>query len=36
MLLSRIRLIPISFLSNKEAKYQLGVAKYLVHLNMNR
>ena len=36
MLLSRISLIPISFLSNKEAKYQLRVAKYLVHLNMNR
>ena len=35
-MLSRSRLIPISFLSNKEAKYQLGVAKYLVHLNMNR
>ena len=33
-MLSRTRLIPISFLSNKEAKYQLGVAKYLVHLNM--
>ena len=33
-MLSRTRLIPISFLSNKEAKYQLGVAKYLGHLNM--